>query len=74
MMPSAVNPERRPGFEKDKYDVSVKAGERVMLPKVRAAPRDTMILVDGFSCREQSGQGTDRAPQHIAEIIASHLG
>ena len=36
------------------YDVSIKAGERVLLPQVRKAPREELIVADGFSCREQN--------------------
>jgi Fe-S oxidoreductase len=61
------------GFEKDKYDVSMKAGERVLLPKVREADDNTVILANGFSCREQIEQGSKRHAVHIAELIAGHL-
>ena len=37
-------------FEAEKYDVSVKIGERVLLPAVRSAAPDTLIITDGFSC------------------------
>jgi Fe-S oxidoreductase len=57
------------GFENDKYDVSVDIGERVLLPAVRQAPRDTLIVADGFSCREQIAQETDRQGLHLAEVI-----
>ncbi|MBC5825304.1 MAG: FAD-binding oxidoreductase [Candidatus Eremiobacteraeota bacterium] len=58
------------GFEKgDHYDVSIKAGERVLLPAVRAASDDTLIINDGFSCREQIAQTTDRQAMHLAEVI-----
>ncbi|HZT24898.1 MAG TPA: FAD-binding and (Fe-S)-binding domain-containing protein [Pseudolabrys sp.] len=62
------------GFEAAKYDVSIRAAERVLLPKVREAAQDTVVLANGFSCREQIEQTTDRRPQHIAELIADHLG
>jgi Fe-S oxidoreductase len=63
------------GFERgDKYDVSVAAGERVLLPAVRAADPDTVIVADGFSCREQIYQGTGRRPLHLAQVIATALG
>jgi Fe-S oxidoreductase len=62
------------GFEREKYDVSMTAAERVMLPKVRAAALDTPILANGFSCREQIEQGSHRPTRHIAELIAEHLG
>ena len=57
------------GFENDKYEVSVDIGERVLLPAVREAPRDTLIVADGFSCREQIAQETDRQALHLAEIM-----
>jgi Fe-S oxidoreductase len=57
------------GFEKDKYDVSVKCGERVLLPAVRAAAPDTLIVANGFSCRQQIEQLTDRKPMHLAEVL-----
>ncbi|MGH2866346.1 MAG: FAD-binding and (Fe-S)-binding domain-containing protein [Solirubrobacteraceae bacterium] len=62
------------GFEAgDKYDVSIKAGERALLPKVRETPKDTIVLADGFSCREQIAQGTDRQGLHLAQAIALAL-
>ena len=51
------------------YDVSVKAGERVLLPIVRNAGDDTLIIADGFSCRQQIGQLTHRKALHLAEVI-----
>ena len=41
------------GFEKEKYAVSQAVGERVLLPAVRRHAADTLIVSDGFSCREQ---------------------
>jgi Fe-S oxidoreductase len=58
------------GFEADKYDVSMKIGESVLLPRIRKAARDTSILANGFSCREQIEQATGRATTHIAELMA----
>ena len=57
------------GFEKDHYEVSMKIGERVLLPAVRSAGKDTLIIADGFSCREQIAQATDRRALHVAEVI-----
>jgi Fe-S oxidoreductase len=57
------------GFEKEKYVVSVGAGERVLLPAVRAADDETLIVTNGFSCREQIEQCTGRRPLHLAELI-----
>jgi Fe-S oxidoreductase len=58
------------GFEAgEHYDVSVKAGERMLLPAVRGASKDTVIIADGFSCREQIAQMTDRRALHLAQVI-----
>ena len=59
------------GFERgDHYRVSIACAERVLLPAVRAAADDTVIIADGFSCREQIAQTTNRRAFHIAEILA----
>lgn len=58
------------GFERgDHYDVSIKAGERILLPAVRDAAADTLIIADGFSCREQIAQQTDRKALHLAQVL-----
>ncbi|MFF8846361.1 FAD-binding and (Fe-S)-binding domain-containing protein [Streptomyces sp. NPDC015127] len=61
------------GFERGHYDVSVAAGEQVLLPAVRSAAQDTHILADGFSCRTQIAQQTDRTGTHLAQLIAGAL-
>ena len=61
------------GFERGHYEVSKAAGERVLLPAVRAAGEATLIVADGFSCRTQIEQGTDRLPWHLAQVLASGL-
>ncbi len=57
------------GFERDKFAISQAVGERVLLPAVRQAQPDTLIVSDGFSCREQIFQATGRQALHLAEII-----
>ncbi|HEX8922657.1 MAG TPA: FAD-binding and (Fe-S)-binding domain-containing protein, partial [Pyrinomonadaceae bacterium] len=57
------------GFEREHYDISIKCGERVLLPAVRETPKDAFVITDGFSCREQIAQTTDRQALHLAEII-----
>jgi Fe-S oxidoreductase len=57
------------GFERDKYAVSQAVGERVLLPAVRNAPADALIVSDGFSCREQILQATGRRALHLAEVM-----
>jgi len=58
------------GFEKEHYDVSIAAGERVLLPRVRSAAEDTLVIADGFSCREQIKQMTGREAMHLAQVLA----
>ena len=62
------------GFEKDKYDVSIRVGERALLPKVREADHDTLIVADGFSCREQIEQTTGRQALHLAQVLRMAYG
>lgn len=57
------------GFEDHHYELSVAAGERVLLPAVRAARPDTLIVADGFSCREQIAQLAGRSALHLAEVV-----
>jgi Fe-S oxidoreductase len=59
------------GYEKenDHYQVSVAAGERALLPEVRDAGDDTLIIADGFSCQEQIEQETDRGALHMAHVV-----
>ena len=58
------------GFEEgDRYEVSIRCGERALLPAVRQAGDDTVIIADGFSCREQIRQGTEREALHSAQVL-----
>ncbi|HJX85770.1 MAG TPA: heterodisulfide reductase-related iron-sulfur binding cluster, partial [Candidatus Angelobacter sp.] len=57
------------GFEADKYEVSVQIGERVLLPAVRQASAETLIIADGFSCFQQIEQLAGRKALHIAEVL-----
>lgn len=61
------------GFEKQKYEVSLAIGELELLPAVRKAPSDCLIIADGFSCREQISQCTGRATLHLAQVIQTAL-
>jgi len=61
------------GFEADKYDVSVKCGEHVLLPKVREASPETLIVASGFSCQEQIAQLTDRRALHLSHVLQMAL-
>jgi FAD/FMN-containing dehydrogenase/Fe-S oxidoreductase len=61
------------GFEKEKYEISRAVGELELLPAVRQAPTDWLIVADGFSCREQIAQETDRHALHLAEVLQMAL-
>ena len=61
------------GFEKGKYEISKAIGELELLPAVRQAPTDWLIVADGFSCREQIAQETDRHALHLAEVLQMAL-
>ncbi len=61
------------GFEKEHHAVAMACGERKLLPAVRAAPEETYVLADGFSCREQIRQGTGREPMHVAQVLRAAL-
>jgi FAD/FMN-containing dehydrogenase/Fe-S oxidoreductase len=62
------------GFEKEKYETSIAIGELELLPAVRNAPADWLIISDGFSCREQIRQCTGRTALHLAEVIQMGFG
>ena len=61
------------GFEAGKYEISQAIGERRLLPAVRAAAPDTLIVADGFSCREQIRQATGRRALHLAQVLKMGL-
>jgi hypothetical protein len=62
------------GYEKgEHYHVSIAAGERVLLPAVRNADKETLVIADGFSCREQIEQETDRKGLHLAQVLQMAL-
>jgi Fe-S oxidoreductase len=62
------------GYEKgERYDVSIKAGEQKLLPAVRDASPDTLILTDGFSCRSQIAHGSPRDALHLAQVVQMAL-
>ncbi|WP_226346011.1 FAD-binding and (Fe-S)-binding domain-containing protein [Agilicoccus flavus] len=61
------------GFEPGHYDVSQACAERELFPKVAATGADDLVLADGFSCRTQIAQGTDRTGRHLAELLRTAL-
>jgi FAD/FMN-containing dehydrogenase/Fe-S oxidoreductase len=56
-------------FGYEHYDLSMKIGEQRLLPRVREAPREALIVADGFSCRSQISHGSDRQPLHPAQVL-----
>jgi Fe-S oxidoreductase len=65
------------GYEAAHYDVSMKMAESSLLPAVRAAGADTLIVADGTSCRHQIADGTrstgSREALHVARVLALAL-
>jgi FAD/FMN-containing dehydrogenase/Fe-S oxidoreductase len=61
------------GFEHDKCEISQAIGELELLPAVRGAAADWLIIADGFSCREQIAQGSNRHALHLAEVLKMAL-
>jgi Fe-S oxidoreductase len=61
------------GVERGHHDVSVTIAEQQLLPAVREAGPDAVVLADGFSCRTQLDQLAGRRGQHLAELLAARL-
>jgi Fe-S oxidoreductase len=62
------------GYEKGAhYEVSIKCGEQLLLPTVRSADLNTVIIADGFSCREMIEQETGRKGLHLAQVLQMGL-
>ena len=57
------------GFNPEHIEISKAVGELVLLPAVRQQSAETVILTNGFSCREQIQQGTGREVMHLAELL-----
>jgi len=61
------------GMERGHYEVSVAVAENALLPAVRAAGPDAVLLADGFSCRTQLAHLAGRPGRHLAEVLAAAL-
>ena len=61
------------GFEASHYEVSMKMGELSLLPAVRAAAADSLIIADGTSCRHQIRDGAGRDALHVARVLQMAL-
>jgi len=61
------------GFESEHHEISVKIGERRLLPRVREAGRDVLLIADGFSCKSQIEELSDRRALHTAQVLKMAL-
>lgn len=61
------------GYEQEHYDISMKIGNLHLLPSIREASLETIIVANGFSCRSQIQHGAHRQALHLAEVIANLL-
>jgi Fe-S oxidoreductase len=62
------------GYGADTIDVSLKMAELSLLPAVRQAAADTLVVADGTSCRQQIKDGAGREALHVARILAMSIG
>jgi Fe-S oxidoreductase len=61
------------GYQREHFDVSQRMAEAALLPAVRTATADTVIVADGTSCRHQIHDGAQRDAQHVARVLAAAL-
>ena len=61
------------GYEAEHYDISMRMAERDLLPAVRAAGAQTLVVTDGMSCKHQIAHGAGRRAMHVAEVYAAAL-
>jgi FAD/FMN-containing dehydrogenase/Fe-S oxidoreductase len=61
------------GYEAEHYDISMRMAERDLLPAVRAAGTETLVVADGMSCKHQIAHGAGRRALHVAEVYAAAL-
>ncbi len=61
------------GYEKEHYDLSMKIGEMVLFPEVRAAAENVVVSAPGTSCRHHIKDGTGRDALHPLEVMYQAL-
>jgi Fe-S oxidoreductase len=61
------------GYAAEHFEVSMQMAETALLPVVRQATEDTIIVADGTSCRHQIADGADRKAVHVAVVLAEAL-
>lgn len=62
------------GFEREHYEVSMRIGERTLLPRARALAPPEFLVANGFSCRHQIQHGSRQRAAHIAQLVRQSLG
>jgi FAD/FMN-containing dehydrogenase/Fe-S oxidoreductase len=62
------------GYEAEHHGISLRMAELSLLPAVRSASADTLIVADGTSCRHQIADGSGRQALHVARLLDSALG
>ena len=61
------------GYGADSYDVSMQMANENLLPAIRKADADDLLIADGTSCRCQIKDGTNRTAKHVALVLDSYL-
>jgi Fe-S oxidoreductase len=61
------------GYHKDTIDVSLAMAEESLFPKISQIDRESLIVANGTSCRNQIAAGTDRSALHVARILHEFL-
>ena len=61
------------GFRPDTYDTSVQIANLSLLPKVKGTTAGTLIVANGFSCREQIEDLAQRDTLHLSDVLARTL-
>jgi Fe-S oxidoreductase len=62
------------GYDATHFETSMKMAELSLLPAVRAADQQTLIVADGTSCRHQIADGASRKAVHVAQVLALAIG
>ena len=61
------------GYQANHYDISMKMAELDLLPRLRSAAEDTIVVADGTSCRQQIRDGSGREAVHVARLLETAL-
>jgi Fe-S oxidoreductase len=61
------------GYQAETYETSMAMAELSLLPTVRAAGEETLVVADGTSCRHQIEAGSGREAKHVARVLADAL-